>query len=69
MHRLQIAEELQRVLAYGIGLPGVDAIEFAGGQHALPALPLELLMRHCLGVLLGQHLGQNAVAQPQRCIE
>ena len=65
MHRLQIAEELQCMLAHGLGLLGVDAIAPAGGQHALPALPFELLMGRRLGILLGQHLGQNAIAQPQ----
>ena len=63
MHRLQIAEELRRVRAHRLGLSRVDAIALAGGQHALPAVALELLMRAGACVLLGQHLGENSIAQ------
>jgi hypothetical protein len=45
---------------------GIDAVAPRRGQHALPALVLELAMRLGARVLLGQHLRQNAVAQAQR---
>ena len=52
------------MLAHRLGLPGIDAVASAGFQHALPAVALKLLVGRGARVLLGQHLGQNAVAQP-----
>ncbi len=66
VHRFQLAEELHGVGADRIGLAGIDAVAPRRGQHALPALVLEFAMRLGAGVLLGEHLRQNAVAQTQR---
>ena len=63
MHGVQVAEKLQGMLADGVSLPGVDAVAFAGGQHALPALPFKLLVGGGFAVLFRQHLGQDAIAQ------
>ena len=68
VQRLQLAKKLQRVRAHRLGLARIDAIAPRRRQHALPALVLELAMRRGARVLLGQHLRQDAVAQPQRRI-
>src|ERR1700681_4145491 len=63
MYGLHIAKQLQRVLAHGVSLPGVNTIAFAGGQSSLPALPFEYLVSRCFGILFGQHLVQDSVPQ------
>ena len=64
VQRLQFTIELHRVGAHRFGLPQIDPVAARRGQHARPALVLELAMDGGAGVLLGQHLGQDAVAQP-----
>jgi hypothetical protein len=66
VQRLQLAVKLHGVGAHRLGVPQIDPIAPRRGQHALPALVLELPVGGGAGILLGQHLGQNAVAQPQR---
>jgi hypothetical protein len=61
----EIAEELDGVGANGLGLFRIDAVTAGGGEHALPALMFELAVGLGAGVLLGQHLGQDAVAQAE----
>ena len=65
---LQLAEELHGMGAHRLGLAGIDAVAPRRGQHALPSLVLELAMGFGAGILLGQHLRQNAVAQAERRI-
>ena len=52
-------------MAHRVGLLGIDSIAFAGRPAPLPAFPFELLVGYRFGILLRQHLGQDAVAQPQ----
>jgi len=63
MHRLEIAKELRRMSANRFGLSRVDTVALASGEHALPAVAFELLMRAGACVLLGEHLGEHAIAQ------
>ena len=66
MKRLQIAEELQGVGTDGLSLAGIDAVAASRGEHALPALMFEFPVRGGAGVLLGQHLRENAISQAKR---
>src|SRR5450631_810870 len=52
------------MLANGFGLLRIDSIASAGGYDALPALPLELLVRESSRIALCQHLFQDTVSQP-----
>ena len=51
--------------AHQLGVPQIDPVTPRRGQHALPALVFELPVGCGAGIPLGQHLGQDAVAQAQ----
>jgi hypothetical protein len=63
--RFEFSKKLHRMRTNGLRLLQIHAVPPRRGQHALPSFVLKLAVGGGPRILLGQHLGEDSVAQAE----